>query len=90
MKNIYLPEMATINEVIRETHNIKTFRITLNNPEAMAHFSFRPGQVGQLSSFGTGESTFVINSPPSRMEYLQFSVMRTGKVTSKLHSYNFV
>jgi len=23
-KNIYLPEMATINEVIRETHNIMT------------------------------------------------------------------
>ena len=85
-KNIYLPEMATIQEVIRETHNIMTFRVTLNNPEAMKNFSFKPGQVGQVSSFGTGEATFVINSPPTRMDYLQFSVMRAGEVTGKLHT----
>lgn len=84
--NLYLPEMATIQEVIDETPNIKTFRVTLNNPEAMKNFSFEPGQVGQLSAFGTGEATFVINSSPTRMEYLQFSVMRTGEVTSKLHA----
>lgn len=84
--NPYLPEMATIQEVIDETPNIKTFRVTFNNPEAMKNFTFEPGQVGQLSSFGTGESTFVINSSPTRMEYLQFSVMRTGEVTGKLHS----
>lgn len=85
-KNLYLPEMATINEVIEETANIMTFRVILNNPDAMENFSFEPGQVGQLSSFGTGEATFVINSPPTRKEYLQFSVMRAGEVTSKLHS----
>jgi NAD(P)H-flavin reductase len=85
-KNLYLPEMATIQEVIKETHNIVTFRVTLNNQEAMKNFSFQPGHVGQLSAFGIGESTFVINSPPTRMDYLQFSVMRSGEVTSKLHS----
>lgn len=85
-KNLYLPEMATIQEVIEETHNIMTFRVTMNNPETMKNFRFEPGHVGQLSTFGTGESTFVINSPPTRMGYLQFSVMRTGEVTSKLHT----
>jgi NAD(P)H-flavin reductase len=85
-KNLYLPEMATIQEVIEETHNIVTFRVKLNNQEAMDNFSFQPGNVGQLSAFGIGESTFVINSPPTRMDYLQFSVMRSGEVTSKLHS----
>jgi len=88
MKNIanpYLPEMATIIETVRETPTIKTFRVRLDNPEKMAAFSFQPGQVGQLSVFGVGESTFVINSPPTRMEYLQFSVMRAGEVTSALH-----
>lgn len=85
-KNLYLPEMATIQEVIEETHNIMTFRVTLNNQEAMKNFSFEPGNVGQLSAFGIGESTFVINSPPTRMDYLQFSVMRAGEVTSKLHT----
>jgi NAD(P)H-flavin reductase len=85
-ENLYLPEIATIQEVIQETHNIVTFRVTLNNEDAMANFKFEPGNVGQLSAFGIGESTFVINSPPTRMDYLQFSVMRSGEVTGKLHS----
>jgi NAD(P)H-flavin reductase len=84
--NPYLPDIATVVEVIEETENIKTFRVKLNNEERMKAFTFEPGQVGQLSVFGTGESTFVINSPPTRMDYLQFSVMRTGEVTGKLHT----
>ncbi|NCD24061.1 MAG: hydrogenase [Deltaproteobacteria bacterium] len=83
--NPYLPDMATIVEVIQETHNIKTFRVVLNDEEKMKNFTFRPGQVGQLSVFGVGESTFVINSSPTRMDYLQFSVMRVGEVTTRLH-----
>ncbi|SME99877.1 FAD/NAD(P)-binding protein [Desulfovibrio gilichinskyi] len=84
--NPYLPAMATIQEVIDETPNIKTFRVTLNNPNIRKEFTFKPGQVGQLSAFGIGEATFVINSSPTRMDYLQFSVMRTGEVTSMLHT----
>ncbi|MBC7360189.1 MAG: FAD/NAD(P)-binding protein [Desulfacinum sp.] len=83
--NPYLPHMGTIREIIQETPNIKTFRIVLDDPHEMAAFRFEPGQVGQLSVFGVGESTFVINSPPTRREYLQFSVMKTGEVTRALH-----
>ena len=84
--NPYLPALATVIETVRETPNIMTFRVRLNDEEQMKGFKFEPGQVGQLSVFGTGESTFVINSPPTRMDYLQFSVMRAGEVTAKLHS----
>lgn len=83
--NPYLPDMATVVEVIEETPNIKSFRLVLNDEDKMRSFSFEPGQVGQLSVFGAGESTFVINSSPTRMDYLQFSVMRVGEVTGKLH-----
>ncbi len=83
--NPYLPHVSTVMEVIEETHNIKTFRVVFDDVEAMKAFSFQAGQVGQLSLFGAGESTFVINSPPSQKEYLQFSVMRTGEVTDALH-----
>lgn len=86
MPNPYLPSVATVVETIQETSNIKTFRVVLDNEEEMKNFTFHPGQVGQLSVFGTGESTFVINSPPTRMDYLQFSVMRAGEVTARLHS----
>ncbi len=83
--NPYLPELATVVEVIEETPNIKSFRLVLNDEAKMKSFSFKPGQVGQLSLFGAGESTFVINSSPTRMDYLQFSVMRVGEVTTRLH-----
>ena len=86
--NPFLPELATIQDIIQETSNILTFRVVLNNEQKMCEFSFQPGQVGQLSVFGVGESTFVINSPPTRKEYLQFSVMRTGEVTQRLHQLN--
>ena len=84
--NPYMPYLATVVEVIEETPNIKTFRVVLQDAEAMKNFTFEPGQVGQLSVFGFGESTFVINSPPTRMDYLQFSVMRTGENTAALHN----
>ncbi|WP_027189606.1 FAD/NAD(P)-binding protein [Fundidesulfovibrio putealis] len=86
LPNPYIPEIATIIETVQETPAIKTFRVTLNNPERMKSFRYEPGQAGQLSVFGVGEATFVINSPPTRMEYLQFSVMAAGEVTSRLHS----
>jgi NAD(P)H-flavin reductase len=85
VKNPYLPEIATITKVVDETPNIKSFHVVLNDEEKMEKFDFKPGQVGQLSVFGVGESTFVINSSPTRKEYLQFSVMKVGEVTSALH-----
>ncbi|MBU1001941.1 MAG: FAD/NAD(P)-binding protein [Proteobacteria bacterium] len=86
LPNPYLPDLATIIEVVEETETIKTFRVVLDDKDKMRSFSFIPGQVAQLSVFGTGESTFVINSPPTRMDYLQFSVMKTGEVTNRLHT----
>jgi NAD(P)H-flavin reductase len=83
--NPYLPELATVLEVVEETPNIKSFKVVFNDAEKMRQFKFEPGQVGQLSVFGVGESTFVINSPPTRMDYLQFSVMKAGEVTGAIH-----
>ena len=83
--NPLLPQVATVIETIQETPTIMTFRVRLDDEEAMKTFTFQPGQVGQLSLFGVGESTFVINSPPTRMDYLQFSVMKAGEVTAALH-----
>ena len=84
-KNPYMPEVATVLEVITESPTIKSFRVRFDNEEAWNNFTYQPGQVGQLSVFGVGESTFVINSQPSCKDYLQFSVMRAGEVTTALH-----
>ena len=86
--NPYAPMPATVLEVIQETGNIRTLRVVLDDGDAMKNFRYEPGQVGQLSVFGAGESTFVINSPPSCKEYLQFSVMQAGEVTAAIHRLN--
>ncbi|GBE57967.1 anaerobic sulfite reductase subunit B [bacterium BMS3Abin01] len=79
------PEKATVVDVIRETHNIKSLRVVFDDEELMTSFTFQPGQVGQLGVMGAGESTFAIASPPSQREYIQFSVMKTGVVTTAIH-----
>jgi sulfhydrogenase subunit gamma (sulfur reductase) len=83
--NPYLPEVATVFEIIQETPNIKTFRMRFDDPAVMEGFSFKPGQVGQLGVFGVGESTFAITSKPGD-DFVQFSVMRAGEVTKALHN----
>jgi NAD(P)H-flavin reductase len=83
--NPLVPEPATVSEVIIETGNIRTVRLTFDDTETMKNFTFLPGQIGQLGILGAGESTFAISSPPSQKEYFQFSVMKTGVVTSAIH-----
>jgi sulfhydrogenase subunit gamma (sulfur reductase) len=84
--NPYLPEVATVVEIIDETPNIKTFRLRFDDPEVQKSFSFLPGQVGQLGIFGVGEATFAISSKASEKEFIQFSVMKAGEVTKALHN----
>jgi sulfhydrogenase subunit gamma (sulfur reductase) len=84
--NPYLPEVATVLEIIEETPTIKTFRMRFDDPEVQKNFTFSPGQVGQLGIFGVGEATFAISSKPSEKEFIQFSVMKAGEVTKALHN----
>ena len=84
--NPYLPEVATVADIIQETPVIKTFRLRFDDPEVQKSFSFLPGQVGQLGIFGVGEATFAITSRPSERDFIQFSVMKAGEVTKALHN----
>ncbi|MFZ5898230.1 MAG: FAD/NAD(P)-binding protein [Bacillota bacterium] len=83
--NPLLPQPATIQEVIRETWDVNTFRIVLNDVEAMAEWRHEPGQLAMLSVFGVGEAMFSISSAPTKRGFLEFSIKRMGKVTSALH-----
>ena len=86
VSNLYIPEICTVNKIIKETPNIISLQITIDNEEKIKNFKFKPGQVGQLSVFGYGESTFVINSSPSSNDFLQFTVMKTGVTTAAIHN----
>ena len=84
--NPYLPEITTVKKIIKETPNIVSLQLVIDNENRRNDFSFEPGQVGQLSVFGFGESTFVINSPTSNKDFLQFSIMKAGVNTTAIHN----
>ncbi len=85
MENIYLPKLAVIKEIIQETPDTKTVRITINNNECI---DFLPGQFGEFSFIGEGESTFGFSSSPLRKEFLEFSFRTSGRATSGMNGLN--
>jgi sulfhydrogenase subunit gamma (sulfur reductase) len=83
--NVYVPRLARIIEIKEEVGGaraIKTFRTAFVNGAAFQH---RCGQCAMLSVFGKGESMISISSSPLVRDYLQFSVLKTGRVTTALH-----
>ena len=81
MKDIYRPFEATIEDIIVETSNIKTF--ILRPKEA---FSFRTGQFIELTMPGIGEAPFTPSSDPNIKEKIEVTIMNAGRVTSLLHN----
>jgi sulfhydrogenase subunit gamma (sulfur reductase) len=83
--NVYLPNLARIIQLKEEVGGarpIKTFRTQFISKN---DFSFRCGQCAMLSVFGKGESMISISSSPLIKDYLQFSILKMGRVTSALH-----
>jgi sulfhydrogenase subunit gamma (sulfur reductase) len=81
MKNIYKPELMEVLEIRRQTPDVKSVKIRFKDPEKARDFSFRVGQFGIFSAFGSGESTFNICSSSNWKEHLEFCFRKTGKVT---------
>jgi sulfhydrogenase subunit gamma (sulfur reductase) len=82
--NLYQPHLMTIDAIVDETPDTRTFRLTFRDPEIAAGFGFRAGQFGEYSAFGEGECTFCIASAPTRKEYIECSFKAAGKVTGAL------
>ncbi len=80
MKNIYRPIEATLEDVITETSNIKTFVLRPKEP-----FEFKTGQFVELTLPGIGEAPFTPSSDPNVKGKIDITIMNVGKVTSILH-----
>lgn len=83
--NVYIPKLSKIIEVKEEVSGsraIKTFRTQFVEENGFSH---KCGQCAMLSVFGKGESMISISSTPLIKDYLQFSIMKAGRVTSALH-----
>jgi len=86
--NVYVPKLAkiiSIKEEVTGARAIKTFRTQFLTD---VDFSQKCGQCAMLSVFGKGESMISISSSPLIKDYLQFSILKTGRVTTALHSMN--
>ena len=80
-QNPYMPLNGTVEKVIEETSTVKTLVI---RPEK--EIPFRAGQFMQLTMPGVGEAPFTPSSSPNRPETLDFTILKTGKVTDELHT----
>ena len=83
-KNIYLPHLATIEAIVDETPDIRTFRLVFNDDQVRENFTFRAGQFAEYSAFGAGEATFCIASSPTRKGYIECCFRAVGRVTEEL------
>jgi len=79
-ENIYKPVKCEVLEVIDESPTIKTVVL---KPEKQ--FDFLAGQFASLSVPGIGEAPFTPSSSPFEKEKLEFTVMKIGRVTEKIH-----
>ncbi|HCS77274.1 MAG TPA: heterodisulfide reductase subunit F, partial [Syntrophaceae bacterium] len=87
MQNPYIPYPVVVDKIITEvdTKDIKTFRFKFVNPEDEQKYAYIPGQFGELSIYGKGESPIGIASSPTQKGYVEFTVQKAGVVTSALH-----
>lgn len=83
-----LPNIATVNKIIDETPNIKTFQVTFDEPGVLENFGNLPGQCCMLSILGVGESMISITSSPTRKGMLEFSIVKVGRLTDAIHELN--
>ncbi len=86
--NPYKPDIAVIEDIREETTGpraIKTFKVRFQDENVKKTFKYKSGQTAMVSMFGKGEAMFCITSSPTKKEYIEFSVMRMGNVTSALH-----
>ena len=79
-QNPYMPISATIDQIVDETPNIKTFGLRSQEPIA-----FEAGQFVELLVPGLGEAPFTPSSSPAITDRMEITIMRVGRVTDALH-----
>lgn len=81
--SIYLPTVATIEDITTETQLEKVFTIRLPGGENIGHV---PGQFVMVSIPGVGEAPISIMSSPSRTgETFKLCIRKAGDLTSVIH-----
>jgi NAD(P)H-flavin reductase len=82
MKDIYLPQLATINEA--ETMNVTERYLRLSMDDGP--FDYIPGQFVEVSVGGIGEAPITISSSPTQSDGFELVVRKIGNVTNAIHN----
>jgi len=85
LSNLYLPHLATIQNIVDETKDTRTFTLQFEDKQLRESFSFRPGQFVEVSVFGVGEVPIGLASNPNQKGKFDITVRAVGSVTSALH-----
>jgi NAD(P)H-flavin reductase len=85
MENLYLPQLAVIDQIVDETPDTKTFTLHFLDEKVNKSFSYKPGQFVEVSVFGKGEAPFGLCSNPLRKGNFRITVRATGTVTNAMH-----
>lgn len=82
MGNIYMPELALIEDIKDETQNIRTLTMTYENGKS---FEALPGQFVELTIFGYGEFPVSIAAVlGTNRERFQTTIQQRGRVTNEV------
>jgi len=84
MTNIYQPDLMEVVGIKQHTADVKSVKLKFKDDTRAKAFSFRVGQFGMFSLFGTGESTFNICSSSNWHDFIEFCFRKTGRVTEAL------
>jgi len=81
-KGLYRPFMCRVESVRDLTATEKLFKLFRQDGQPFGH---KPGQFVQVSITGIGEAPISVSSSPTRGDYLELGVRKTGTLTSAMH-----
>lgn len=81
-KDIYLPEMATINKLKLMNGTELYLDLSMDNTP----LEYRPGQFVEVSIAGIGEAPISISSSPTRKGGFELVIRKIGSLTNKIHT----
>ncbi|MBL7137905.1 MAG: FAD/NAD(P)-binding protein [Bacteroidales bacterium] len=85
MEQLLVPMICTIDKIIQETPDIRTYRLKFREESLTEQFNWMPGQFVEFSLLGSGECTFCIASSATRKGAFDCSIKRAGIVTADIH-----
>jgi len=83
--SLYRPHLAEIARIEEETPDTQTYFLAADLIDWRR--AYHPGQFVELSVFGVGEAPFCLAQSPTRSDFIEVTIRRTGAVTNRLHTY---